>query len=105
MFRVRDLILLLVIYSSLLAGIIFPRACEIFQPFPLYGMMSLVFLSFLSISLSDTSEPLRSKGHMIGVFLLIRMILLLVAIFLVFQDLGRAIVSPHCSRAEYRPAS
>jgi predicted Na+-dependent transporter len=87
MFRVRDLILLLVIYSSLLAGIFFPRACEIFQLFPLYGMMSLLFLSFLSISLSDISETLRSKGHMIGVFLLIRMILLLVAIFLLFQDL------------------
>ena len=85
MFRVRDLILLLVIYSSLLAGIFFPRACEIFQPFPLYGMMSLLFLSFLSISLSDISGTLRSKGLVIGVFLFIRMILFPAAIFFVFR--------------------
>jgi len=87
MFRVRDLILLLVIYSSLLAGIFFPRACEIFQPFPLYCMMSLLFLSFLSISLSDISETLRSRGLLIGVFLFIRMILLPAAVFLLFQAL------------------
>jgi BASS family bile acid:Na+ symporter len=87
MFRVRDLILLLVIYSSLLAGIFFPRACEIFQPFPLYCMMSLLFLSFLSISLSDISETLRSRGLLIGVFLFIRMILLPAAIFFLFRAL------------------
>jgi len=85
MFRLRDLVLLLVIYSSLLAGIFFPRACEIFQPFPLYCMMSLLFLSFLSISLSDISETLRSKGLVIGVFLFIRMILLPAAIFFLFR--------------------
>ncbi|MGE5841946.1 MAG: bile acid:sodium symporter family protein [Deltaproteobacteria bacterium] len=85
MFRVRDLILLIVIYSSLVAGILFPRVCEVFQPFPLYCMMSLLFLSFLSISLSDISETLRRKGVLIGVFLLIRMILLPAAVFLLFN--------------------
>jgi bile acid:Na+ symporter, BASS family len=87
MFRVRDLILLLVIYSSLLAGIFFPRAGEIFQSFPLYCMMALLFLSFLSISLSDISETLRSKALVVGVFLFIRMILLPAAIFFVFRAL------------------
>jgi BASS family bile acid:Na+ symporter len=85
MFRIRDLILLLVIYSSLLAGILFPRAGEIFQPFPLYGMMSLLFLSFLSISFYDISGALRSQALVIGVFLFIRMILLPAAIFFVFR--------------------
>jgi BASS family bile acid:Na+ symporter len=87
MFRVRDLILLIVIYSSLVAGIFFPRACQIFQPFPLYCMMSLLFLSFLSINLSDISETLRSKGLVIGVFLFIRMILFPAAVFFVFRAL------------------
>lgn len=77
--------MLLVIYSSLLAGILFPRAGEIFQPFPLYGMMSLLFLSFLSISFSDISGALRSQALVIGVFLFIRMILLPAAIFFVFR--------------------
>ncbi|NTV34488.1 MAG: bile acid:sodium symporter [Deltaproteobacteria bacterium] len=87
MFRVRDLILLLVIYSSLLAGIFLPKAGEIFQAFPLYCMMALLFLSFLSISLSDISKTLRSKGVVIGVFLFIRMILLPAAVFFVFSAL------------------
>ena len=87
MFRIRDLILLLVSYSALLAGIFFPRACEIFQPFPLYSMMSLLFLSFLSISLSEISETLRSKGLVIGVFLFIRMVLLPAAVFFLFRAL------------------
>ena len=87
MFRLRDLILLIVIYSSLLAGIFLPKAGEIFQAFPLYCMMALLFLSFLSISLSDISKTLRSKGVVIGVFLFIRMILLPAAVFLVFSAL------------------
>lgn len=84
MFRLRDLILLIVIYSSLLAGIFFPKVCEVFQPLPLYGMMSLLFLSFLSISFSDISETLRKKGILIGAFLFIRMILLPAAVFFLF---------------------
>lgn len=87
MFRLRDLILLIVIYSSLLVGIFFPRAGGIFQSFPLYCMMALLFLSFLSISLSDISQTLRSKGVVIGVFLFIRMILLPAAIFFAFRAL------------------
>ena len=87
MFRLRDLILLLVIYSSLLAGIFFPKVCGVFQPFPLYCMMALLFLSFLSISLSDISATLRRKGLVIGVFLFIRMIVLPAAMFLLFRAL------------------
>jgi BASS family bile acid:Na+ symporter len=85
MFRIKDLILLLVIYSSLLAGIFFPKICEIFQSFPLYCMMALLFLSFLSISLSDISETLRSKALVIVAFLFIRMIVLPAASFFVFR--------------------
>ena len=87
MFRVRDLILLIVIYSSLLAGIFFPKAGEIFQPFPLYCMMAMLFLSFLPISLSDISQILRGKGVIIIIFLFIRMILLPAVIFFVFRAL------------------
>jgi BASS family bile acid:Na+ symporter len=87
MFRVRDLILLLVIYSSLLAGILLPKAGELFQPFPLYAMMTMLFLSFLPISLSDISQTLRGKGAVILVFLFIRMILLPALIFFVFRAL------------------
>jgi BASS family bile acid:Na+ symporter len=48
-------------------------------------MMSLLFLSFLSISLSDITKTLRSQGAVIGAFLFIRMILLPAAIFFFFR--------------------
>jgi BASS family bile acid:Na+ symporter len=85
MFRIKDLILLLVIYSSFLAGIFFPKASAWLQPFPLYCMMSLLFLSFLNISLLDISESLKSKGVIIAFFLLIKLILLPAAVFFLFK--------------------
>jgi BASS family bile acid:Na+ symporter len=90
MFRIKDLILLLVIYSSFLAGIFFPKASEMFQPFPLYCMMSLLFLSFLSISLGEIWQTIRSRGLVIGYFLFIKMIFLPVVVFLLFKALWPA---------------
>ena len=85
MFRVRDLILLLVIYSSLVAGILFPKIGIVFQPVPLYCMMSLLFLSFLSIKLSQISNTLRSSALLLICFLLIRMILFPLGVALIFR--------------------
>jgi BASS family bile acid:Na+ symporter len=85
MFRFKDLILLLVIYSSFLAGILSPGVSAWLQPFPLYCMMSLLFLSFLNISLSDISESLKRKGAIIALFLLIKLILLPAAVFFLFK--------------------
>jgi bile acid:Na+ symporter, BASS family len=85
MFRIKDLILLLVIYASLLAGIFLPKTCEIFQPFPLYCMMSLLFLSFLSISFSEIGQTLNRNGLVIGIFLFIKMILFPAAVFFLFN--------------------
>jgi BASS family bile acid:Na+ symporter len=51
MFRINDLILLLVIFLSVLVAILVPRIGAPFQPFPLYLMMLLLFLSFLAIRL------------------------------------------------------
>ena len=77
--------MLLVIYLSLLAGILFPRAGEVFQPFPLYCMMSMLFLSFLSIKISQISNTVRSSALLIVCFLLIRMILFPLGIALLFR--------------------
>lgn len=57
MFRLNDLILLLVIFSSMLVGILFPEPASVFQPYPLYLMMFLLFLSFLPIELDDIWRP------------------------------------------------
>ena len=85
MLRLRDLILLIVIYSSLSAGILLPKAGEVFQPFPLYCMMSFLLLSFLSVSFTQILNTLRGSGLLIGTFLFIRMILLPVCIALFFH--------------------
>jgi len=85
MFQIRDLILVFVIYSSLLTGILFPKAGEIFQPFPLYCMMSLLFLSFLSFSIADILQTIRSQSLVIVCFLFIKMILLPAAVFFLFR--------------------
>jgi len=85
MLRLRDLVLLVVIYSSLVAGIFFPEAGKPFQPFPLYCMMSLLFLSFLSIKISQISNTVRHSALLILCFLLIRMILFPLAVALIFR--------------------
>jgi bile acid:Na+ symporter, BASS family len=85
MLRLRDLILLVVIYSSMLGGILVPKAGEALQSFPLYCMMSFLFLSFLSISITQISDTLRRFALLIGVFLLFRMILIPLAMAFLFQ--------------------
>jgi hypothetical protein len=39
MFRVNDLILLLVIFLSVMAAILMPRIGALFQQFPLFGLI------------------------------------------------------------------
>jgi bile acid:Na+ symporter, BASS family len=85
MFRVRDAVLLVVIYSSLLAGILFPGFSSIFQPVPFYSMMALLFLSFLPLRLTEIRKTLAESSGLIAVFLVIRMILLPVTITLLFR--------------------
>jgi len=85
MLRLRDLVLLVVIYSSLVAGILFPEIGKVFQPFPLYCMMSLLFLSFLSIKISQISNTVRRSALLIVCFLLIRMVLFPLGVALIFR--------------------
>ena len=83
MLRLRDLFLLVVIYSTLVAGILFPDT--VFQPFPLYCMMSLLFLSFLSIKISQIWNTVRHSALLILCFLFIRMILFPLGVAFLFR--------------------
>jgi BASS family bile acid:Na+ symporter len=85
MFHLKDLILLIIIYSSLLAGVLFPEACSVFQPLPLYSMMSLLFLSFLSISIMDIWRVARKSVIIVALFLVFRMLLLPVCFAFFFR--------------------
>lgn len=85
MFRPKDLVLLGVIFSSLFVGIMAPGFSSRFQPFPIYCMMSLLLLSFLSIRVSAIWDILRSQALVICLFLVLRMIVLPIGVALLFR--------------------
>lgn len=58
-FRPRDILLLVVVFSSMAAGICCPAVFAFLQPFPLACLMILFFMSFLSIRLEEVLEALR----------------------------------------------
>jgi BASS family bile acid:Na+ symporter len=87
MFRLKDLILLLVIFSSIMAGVLFPRLGVPFQPLPLYAMMTILFLSFLSIDVAAIWGIIKGATWVMVCFLFIRMVLLPVSVTLLFRAL------------------
>ena len=90
MFRLNDLILLLVIFSSMLAGILFPEPASVFQPYPLYLMMFLLFLSFLPIELNDVWRLIRNNGRTVLWLACFKMILLPVLVYFLFLQFAPA---------------
>lgn len=90
MFRLNDLILVLVIFSSMLAGILFPESASVFQPYPLYLMMFLLFLSFLPIELNDIRHLIRNNGPTVLWLACFKMILLPVLVYFLFLQIAPA---------------
>lgn len=90
MFRLNDLVLLLVIFSSMLVGIIFPEPSAFFQPYPLYLMMFLLFLSFLPIEFSDIRNLIQHNVLTVFWLILLKMVLLPVGVYFVFLKFAPA---------------
>ncbi len=85
MFRTNDLILLLVVFSSLVAGVLFPGPASFFQPFPLYLMMFVLFLSFLSIRLGEVWLLLSRQGWTIAWLCFLKLAALPAGIYFIFK--------------------
>jgi BASS family bile acid:Na+ symporter len=85
MFRLNDVILLLVIFSSMIAGILLPRFGSVFQPYPLYLMMFLLFLSFLSIKIDTVLKTIRHNGRTVLWLSLLKLIILPTAVYFLFK--------------------
>ncbi len=85
MIRRNDLILLLVLFTSVLAGILAPDFGALFQPFPLYLMMLLLFISLLPIRMDDIWEAVRSGWRGIILLAVVKALLLPVAVFYLFR--------------------
>ncbi len=90
MFRLNDLILLLVIFSSMLAGILFPEPMAILQPYPLYLMMFLLFLSFLPIEFGAIRHLIRNNVPIVLWLTCFKMILLPVLTYFLFLQFAPA---------------
>ena len=90
MFSPRDFLLLVVSFGSLLAGVLAPGVCAPLQPYPVFFMMMLLFLSFLSIRISQIRDTARQFPLRIAWFLMFRMILFPVAVTLLFQRIWPA---------------
>jgi len=90
MFRLNDLILLLVVFSSMMAGILFPGFGSHFQPFPKYLLMILFFLSFLSIEMDDIWTVLKSSPLTITLFTAFKLLLLPLGVYFLFQAIAPA---------------
>lgn len=85
MIRFEDAILLVVIFSSILVGIFFPTFGALFLSFPVYCMMALLFLSFLSIPLPVIWRMLKDSPGRISYLLFLKLILLPTLIFFLFH--------------------
>jgi bile acid:Na+ symporter, BASS family len=62
--RLSDLVLFVVVFGSMGAAVLVPEAGKVFQPFLVYFMMALLFLSFLRIDFTvflDTSVSSLSR--------------------------------------------
>lgn len=85
MLRLNDLILLIVLFSSLLAGILLPDFGAYFQPYPLYLMMGLLFLSLLPIRPEAIWTTIKKGWGRIAFLALVKIVLLPVAVFYLFK--------------------
>ena len=85
MFRIQDLILLLVIFVSILTGVLLPRVGSLFQPFVLYLMMLLLFLSFLTIKIDTIYLTLKNAVGAIALLTAVKTIVLPIGVYSLFK--------------------
>ncbi len=85
MIQVRDWIMLGLMLGAMAVGFIWPQAGAPFQPFPVYFMMTMLFMSFLSISLRSIASTVHEYGlHLFG-WLFFKLLALPVGLFYLFQ--------------------
>ncbi len=85
MLTLRDALMLAVSFSSILAGIFLPETASLFQPYPIYCMMALIFFSFLSVRQKAILATVKASLPSVCYYLSIKLILLPAAIFVFFQ--------------------
>jgi BASS family bile acid:Na+ symporter len=83
--RWKDIVLLLVTFGSMAAGVLLPGPCAPFQPYPVVCMMLMLFLSFLSVRIAEVRDAVLRGWRRMSWFLLYRLVLLPAAVALLFR--------------------
>lgn len=88
--RLNDLLLLVVVLSSMAAGIIFPGFSSRFQELPVYCLMILFALSYLSIELKTVRSTLRNDKRRILAFVILKSLIFPALVYYLFQAVAPA---------------
>jgi predicted Na+-dependent transporter len=101
MLRAKDYVLLLVVYASILAAVLFPDLGEPFRPYPQHLLMLVFFLSFLTVRLDEIGSVLKRSPGAVVLFTLFKLILLPAAVYGLFLVLAPAMP---CRRSSWPPS-
>jgi len=80
-FRINDIILIIVVVSSMAAAVIFPDFGSRFKTFPFYCLMLNFFLSYLAIDLEAVWKALRGHTMQIMTLTFLKLVVLPVAVY------------------------
>ena len=80
-FYTDDIVLIMVVLSSMVIAVIFPDFGSHFQLFPVYCLMINFFLSYLSIDLADVWSAFKDHGRELIGFTFLKLIVLPVAVY------------------------
>lgn len=83
-FRINDIILVVVVVSSMAAAVLFPDFASRFRAFPVYCLMINFFLSYLSIDLISVWKAFRGHSGQILAFTVLKLAALPVVIYGIF---------------------
>ena len=89
-FRLNDLLLVIVVISSMIVAIIFPDFGSLFQVLPVYCVMANFFLSYLSIELGDVWQEFKGHSGKILVFTVMKLTILPIIIYFIFYYVAPA---------------
>ncbi len=81
MIRINDLVLVLVIFCSIAAGIGLPEYTTVFSPYPFILLMVVLFFSFLKIEFVNAFHEMRKAVSILFVLCLLKLLVLPVALF------------------------
>ncbi len=82
--RLNDILLVLVVISSMATAIIFPDFGSRFKVLPFYCLMIIFFLSYLSMDLASVWKALKGHSAQILVFTMMKLAILPVILYFLF---------------------